>query len=481
MKERVKRKPTTWQALLPIIFMFVVLGVGRGLMGLQTEPLILIATIVAGGMAYYLGYSWKEMQDAIVEKIGAAMPAMLILWSVGLLVAGMMFCGAVPMIIYYGIQLVNPKFMLVTSFLGAALLSIVTGTSWGSAGTIGVAMMGIAGGLGVSLPATAGAVVSGAYFGDKLSPLSDTTNLAPMAAGAELYEHIVHMLYTTVPATVAALVVYLIMGFSSTGTTVASETAEIMKEQLSAMFHFNPIILLPMVVVIVGSILKWPTLPTMAGAGFLGIFLGVVVQGFSLADGFAALINGFKVTMTNFSGEAAPQIISLVNRGGVSSMMGTSILVFAAMCFAGIVSVSGMLNKVLELLLNRVKKTAGLVCSTIAACLTVALTTGNSYLTILVPGQLFKDAYKKMGLAAKNLSRTLEDSGTVLVPLIPWSSAGAYMASTLGVEVVAYFPYAVLCYAGIIMAIICAFTGFGIAKLNPDGTEVKKKKTIKSK
>lgn len=467
-KERTKRKPTTLQALIPIVAMFVILGVGYGVLKLKTEPLILIAAIIAGCMAYYLGYSWKEMQDAIVEKIANTMPAMLILWSVGLLVAGMMFCGAVPMIIYYGIQIVNPQFMLLTSFLGAALLSVVTGTSWGSAGTIGVAMMGIAGGLGVSLPATAGAVVSGAYFGDKLSPLSDTTNLAPMAAGSELYEHIKHMLYTTIPATLLAMAIYIILGLNTTVGSTVSETAEIMKEQLSSMFNFNPIILLPMVVVILGSIVKWPTLPTMAGAGFLGIILGVVVQGFSLTDGFTALVSGFNVSMTGFSGEAAPEIVSLLNRGGVNSMMGTSILVFAAMCFAGIVSVSGMLDKVLELLLKRVKGTAGLVCSTIAACFIVALTTGNSYLTILIPGQLFRDAYKRMGLAAKNLSRTLEDSGTVLVPLIPWSSAGAYMAATLGVEVLQYLPYAVLCYSGIVMAIICACTGFGIAKLKPE-------------
>lgn len=473
-KERTKRRPTTLQALLPIVAMFVILGVGYGVLKLKTEPLILIAAIIAGCVAYSLGYSWKEMQDAIVEKIANTMPAMLILWSVGLLVAGMMFCGAVPMIIYYGIQIVNPQFMLLTSFLGAALLSVVTGTSWGSAGTIGVAMMGIAGGLGVSLPATAGAVVSGAYFGDKLSPLSDTTNLAPMAAGAELYEHIKHMLYTTIPATVLAMVVYVVIGLNTSVGTAVSDTAEIMKTQLSGMFNFNPIILLPMLVVVLGSILKWPTLPTMAGSGFLGIILGVVVQGFSLTDGFAALVSGFNVSMTGFEGEAAPEIVSLLNRGGVNSMMGTSILVFSAMCFAGIVSVSGMLDKVLELLLTRVKNTAGLVCSTIAACFTVALTTGNSYLTILIPGQLFSDAYKRMGLAAKNLSRTLEDSGTVLVPLIPWSAAGAYMAATLGVEVVEYLPYAVLCYSGIVMAIICAFTGFGIAKLNA-GKDSKKR------
>lgn len=470
-KQREKRKPTTLEALIPIVAMFVILGIGYGVMGLKTEPLILIAAAIAACFALRLGYNWKEMQEAIVEKISSAMPAMLILWSVGLLVGGMMFCGAVPMIIYYGIQIVNPKFMLVTSFLGAALLSVVTGTSWGSAGTIGVAMMGIAGGLGVSLPATAGAVVSGAYFGDKLSPLSDTTNLAPMAAGSELYEHIVHMLYTTIPATLISLLIYLVLGLNTQTAAVTSETAELMKAQLSSMFTFNPVILLPMLLVVIGSFAKWPTLPTMASSGFLGIILGVVVQGFSLKDGFLALVSGFKVTMTGFTGEAAPQVISLLNRGGVESMMGTSILVFAAMCFAGIVSVSGLLDKVLELLLAKVKSTAGLVCSTIAACLTVAMTTGNSYLTILVPGQLFKDAYKKMGLAAKNLSRTLEDSGTVLVPLVPWSAAGAYMTATLGVSTTQYLPYAILCYTGIIMAIICAFTGFGIAKLKPEDKE----------
>lgn len=463
-QQRAKRKPTTFQALLPIVSMFVILGIGYGVLKLKTEPLILIASIIAGCVAYSLGYSWKEMQDAIVEKIASTMPAMLILWSVGLLVGGMMFCGAVPMIIYYGVQIINPQFMLVTSFLGAALLSLVTGTSWGSAGTIGVAMMGIAGGLGVSLPATAGAVVSGAFFGDKLSPLSDTTNLAPMAAGSELYEHIKHMLYTTIPATLVALSVYTFMGFNNPVGTTESATAELMKQQLSEMFTFNPIILLPMVIVIVGSIAKWPTLPTMVSAGFLGIFLGVVVQGFSLNDGFTVLVSGFDVTMTNFGGEPSAEIIRLLNRGGITSMMSTSTLVFAAMCFAGIINVSGMLNTVLELLLKRIKSTTGLICSTIAACFTVALTTGNSYLSILVPGQLFKDAYPQKGLAAKNLSRTLEDSGTVLVPLIPWSAAGAYMAATLGVDVLDYLPYAILCYTGIIMAVICAITGFGIAK-----------------
>ena len=466
-KERVKRKPTTAQALFPIVFMFVILAVGYGYMGLKTEFLMILAGLAAGVMAYYLGFSWKEMLDAVIEKIGSAMPATLILWSVGLLIGGLMFCGAVPMIIYYGVQLVNPKFMLVTAFFASALLSVVTGTSWGAAGTIGVAMMGIAGGLGVSLPATAGAVVSGAFFGDKLSPLSDTTNLAPMAAGSELYEHIAHMLYTTIPATIIALIAYFVVGLKTTGSLVRPESVEIMMDQLHSMFTFNPIILLPFVLVIAGSFLKWPTIPTMVISSFLCVVLGIVVQGFSLVDGTTALISGFDLTMTGFKGEASAEVIKLINRGGVNSVTGTTVLVFCAMGFAGIISVSGMLDKVLELLLKKVKSTAGLVGSTIAACFTVALTTGSSYLTILVPGELFKDAYKKKGLAAKNLSRTLEDSGTVLVPLVPWSAAGAYMAVTLGVDTLSYLPWAIMNYTGIVMAIVCAVTGFGIAKSKP--------------
>lgn len=467
-KIREKKKPTTAQALFPIVFMFVILAVGYGYMGMKTEFLMILAALVAGVMAYYLGYDWSDMQSAIIDKIASALPATLILWSVGLLIGGLMFCGAVPMIIYYGVQIVNPRFMLVTAFLASALLSVVTGTSWGAAGTIGVAMMGIAGGLGVSLPATAGAVVSGAFLGDKLSPLSDTTNLAPMAAGSELYEHIAHMLYTTVPATIVSLIVYFFAGLNTNGSLVTPDNVKVMLDQLETMFSFNPIILLPFALVIAGSFLKWPTVPTMVISSFLCVVLGVVVQGFGMVDGVAALISGFDLTMTGFAGEASADVMKLLNRGGVSSVTSTTVLVFCAMAFAGIISVSGMLDKVLELLLKKVKTTAGLIGSTITACFTIALTTGSSYLTILVPGELFKDAYKKRGLAAKNLSRTLEDSGTVLVPLVPWSAAGAYMAATLGVETLSYLPWAILNYTGIIMAIVLAVTGIGIAKIKPE-------------
>lgn len=471
MKELQRKKPTLAQALTPIIFMVVALALGYGVFKINAESIIISSAFIAGITALKLGYTWEDMQNAIIEKIASALPATLILWSVGLLIGALVYSGAVPMIIYYGVQMINPKLILVTAFLSSAILSIVTGTSWGAAGTIGVAMMGIAGGLGVSLPATAGAVVSGAFFGDKLSPLSDTTNLAPMAAGSELYEHIKHMLYTTVPASLVALVVYLFVGFSASGDLVRPDSVQLMMDQLDTMFNFNIVLLLPFILVILGSVKKWPTIPTMLGTSLLTVVLGAVVQGFNVVDGFTSLISGFDITMTGFTGTPTEEVIKLINRGGVASVTSTTVLIFCAMGFAGIVSVSGMLDVVLDLLMSKVKSTAGIIISTIVSCFTVAFVTGSSYLSILVPGELFKDVYPKKNLHPKNLSRTLEDSGTVLVPLIPWSAAGAYMAATLGVDTLEYLPWAIMNYSGMIFAIIFAITGFGIAKLDKNPTE----------
>ncbi|QEK10961.1 Na+/H+ antiporter NhaC [Crassaminicella thermophila] len=474
LKENQKKMPTVIQAIIPIVFMIVSLAVGYGYFKLRTEPLLVLSAFVAGIIAMRLGYTWNEMQEAITEKIAKALPATLILWSVGFLIGSWMFSGTVPMIIYYGVQIVNPKFLLVTAFIITAVVSTVTGTSWGSAGTIGVALMGIAGGLGVSLPATAGAVVAGAYFGDKISPLSDTTNLAPIAAGSELYEHIKHMLYTTIPAMIVSLIVYFFVGAGASGNVNTPETVNVMLEQLDAMFHWNFILLLPVLIIIIGSLKKWPTIPTMLGTSLFAVCLGVFVQGFTFKDGFTALVKGFNVSMTGYEGEVIWEVTRLINRGGVVSVTGTTVLIFCAMGFAGIVSRSKMLDVVLELIMSKVKSTSGIIISTIASCFTVAFVTGSSYLSILIPGELFKDVYVQKGLHPKNLSRTLEDSGTVLVPLIPWSAAGAYMTSTLGVSTLEYLPWAVLNYMGIVFAIILAITGFGIARIDyKEGNEQK--------
>ncbi|WP_276908187.1 Na+/H+ antiporter NhaC [Peptoniphilus duerdenii] len=469
--ENKKLKPTTLQAVSPLAVMIILLTVGVGIFKLRAEPIILICASFAAIIAMRLGYTWEELQKGIIEKIASALPATLILWSVGLLIGSWMFSGTVPMIIYYGVDLINPRFIYISAFLITAVLSTVTGTSWGSAGTIGVAIMGIAQGLGMSLPITAGAVVAGSYFGDKLSPFSDTTNLAPLAAGSELYEHIKHMLYTTVPAAIVSLAVYLIVGLSTKSSTVTTESVNIIQGQLSGIYHWSILLLLPVVIMLVGSVLKFPTLPTMVVNSLVSVVIGVFVQGFTLKNGFISMINGFNVTMTNFDGEILKDITTLINRGGAVSMTTTTVLVFCSMGFAGIMSTSGMLDVVLEAILKRVKTTFGVIISTIASCFTVAFVTGNSYLSILIPGELFSKIYLERNLHPKNLSRTLEDSGTVLVPLIPWSAAGAYMAATLGVETLAYLPWAVLNYMGIVFAIILALTGIGITKITEEEKE----------
>ncbi len=463
-----KKKPTLGQSLFPIVFMILALSIGYGYLGFRTEPILVTSAFVAGIIALKLGYNWEDMQGAIIEKITKAMPATLVLWSVGFLIGSWMFSGTVPMIIYYGVQIVNPKFLLVSAFIITALVSTVTGTSWGAAGTIGVAIMGIAGGLGVSLPATAGAVVAGAYFGDKISPLSDTTNLAPIAAGSELYEHIKHMLYTTIPAATISILVYLFVGLNSSGQTTTPETVATMLSQLDSMFKWNPILILPVFLIILGSVKKWPAIPTMLGTSLISVALGVLIQGFSLTNGLTSLIKGFNVSMTGTETEVIWEVTRLINRGGVVSVTGTTVLIFCAMGFAGIVSVTGMLDTVLNSILERVRSNTGIILSTIFSCFTMAFVTGSSYLSILIPGELFKDTYIKRGLHPKNLSRTLEDSGTVLVPLVPWSAAGAYMAATLGVPTFQYLPWAVLNYMGIIVAIVLAVTGFGVTKLNDE-------------
>src|SRR5699024_496590 len=377
------------------------------------------------------------------EKVSQAMPAILILISIGILIGTWMISGTIPMLIYYGLELINPSYIVLISFVVSAIISIVTGTSWGSVGTVGVALMGIATGLDANLAATAGAIVAGAYFGDKLSPLSDTTNLAPIAAGSELYEHIKHMLWTTIPASVVAIIVYFIAGLNTTGASeTESESMTAMLSTLNEMFNWNLLLLIPPIIILYGSLRKYPTVPVIIFSSIVAALLGMFIQGFTLQDVFASTVTGFDVSMVSKEGfdssTVLPEVLDLIHQGGMQSMTSVILIAFSAFAFAGIMTKSGALDVIIEQLLKYVKRTGDLILSTVLSCLTMALVTGNSYLSIIVPGEMFKDTYKMKNLAAKNLSRTLEDSGTVVVPLIPWSSAGVFMAGTLGVPTLSY-------------------------------------------
>ena len=467
---RAKRMPTILEALIPVVAMLLVLFIGKGVLGFSTEPLLIIVACVAAFVAWRVGCTWDEMLDEISQKIAKGMPAILILITVGAMVGTWMASGTIPMMIYYGVQIVSPKWLLVTAFLITCLVSVATGTSWGSVATMGVALMGIASALGVNPAATAGAVIAGSYFGDKISPLSDTTNLAPLAAGSNLYEHIGHMFWTTVPATIVSLVVYAIVGLNAnTAAGATSEAVTNMMAQLDQMYDWNILILLPVILVLAGSLLKLPTIPVMILSTVVAGVEGIFMQGISLGNVLTSTVSGFNVTMITRPGfdaaNAAFEVTKLLNRGGMNGIMSTTLLVFCAFCFAGIMSRAGCLEVVLKAILSVAKTTGSLILATVISCITMALTTGNSYLSILIPGEMFRDAYKERGLHPKNLSRTLEDAGTVFVPLVPWSAAGAYMTATLGIETLDYLPWAILCYTGFIFAIIYGYTGIGIAKL----------------
>lgn len=462
--------PTILEALIPVVAMLLVLFIGKGVLGFSTEPLLIIVACVAAFIAWRVGCTWDDMLDEISQKIAKGMPAILILITVGAMVGTWMTSGTIPMMIYYGVQIVSPKWLLVTAFLITCLVSVATGTSWGSVATMGVALMGIASALGVNPAATAGAVIAGSYFGDKISPLSDTTNLAPLAAGSNLYEHIGHMFWTTVPATIVSLVVYAVVGLNAnTAAGATSEAVTNMMAQLDQMYDWNILILLPVILVLAGSLLKLPTIPVMILSTVVAGVEGIFMQGISLGNVLTSTVSGFNVTMITRPGfdaaNAAFEVTKLLNRGGMNGIMSTTLLVFCAFCFAGIMSRAGCLEVVLKAILSVAKTTGSLILATVISCITMALTTGNSYLSILIPGEMFRDAYKERGLHPKNLSRTLEDAGTVFVPLVPWSAAGAYMTATLGVETLDYLPWAILCYIGFIFAIIYGYTGIGIAKL----------------
>lgn len=471
---REKKQATLFLAVLPIIVMMALLGIGFVTFDLPAEPMIITAAIVAGIVAIYLGYTYDDIMHSVSEKIAKVMPALLILITVGFMIGAWMAGGTIPMIIYYGLEIISPQFLYVTALIVTSLVAVATGTSWGAAGTIGVAFMGVALGMdGVNIAIVAGAVVSGAYFGDKLSPLSDTTNLAAAATQVNLFEHIRHLLYTTVPSWITAAVVFTVVGLqidAPAGIT-SPKVAEI-NSALSSGFTWNLWLLVPVLVVLVGSMLKKPTIPVMLLASALAMINALVFQGISVADTVGSVVGGFDVSMITGAGFDAETVVSdiptLLNRGGMSSMMGTLLIAFCAIAFAGVISVTKSLDLIINKLLSLAKSTGSLILATIAIGVTTIATTCNGQISILMPGELLRGAYIQRGLHPKNLGRTVEDSATIIEPILPWTAAGAYMAGTLGVATLDYLPWAILCWTGIIFATIWGFTGFGIAKLSPE-------------
>ncbi|WP_350307048.1 Na+/H+ antiporter NhaC [Photorhabdus viridis] len=468
-----KKKLNLGLAMLPIVAMLLLLIIGYGQLGLRIESLLLISAGIAAALAYWQGYRWNDIIDSIVAKLAKAMPVIMILICVGGLIGTWMISGTIPYMVYWGLKLISPQYILIAAFFITSVISVCTGTSWGAAGTAGVALMGVAAGLDVPLAAAAGAVVSGAYFGDKISPLSDSTNFAAIVADTDLYSHIQHLMYTTIPSFILAATVYLIAGHtSSVGSVATPEKVTDIIQSLESLYHFNLLLILPPVLVLWGAITKRPVIPVMLAACALAIAIGIGLQGFTLKQGLNALIDGFNLSMFSDQGHNIAGIVSdiprLLNRGGMFSMMSTILLVFCAFSFAGILALTGALTTIINHLLQTVHTTGQLIATTVATTILVTGATCDGKLALLIPAELFKGAYRRLGLDNKNLSRTIEDACTVIEPLIPWTAAGIYMATTLGVSTLELLPWAIQCYAAIFFALIYGFTGFGIARVAPE-------------
>ena len=429
---------------------------------------MLSAAAVAGGIARRHGHTWEEIQQSTGEKLAGVLPAVLILLTIGMLIGTWVMSGTIPFLVYWGVQFVSPRYLVLTAFLATAIMSLCTGTSWGSAGTIGVALMGTAVALDAPLAATAGAVVSGAYFGDKLSPLSDSTNISAIGADAPLYTHIRHMLYTAIPSFVIALIVYTLAArLAPVAADGLPDGARVVLGDIASAFRLSWVVLIPPAIVIASVVRKVPPALAMASSSVVAAMIGIGLQGFGVQDAVVAGVAGFHPNMlldTTWS----DAFVTLVQRGGLFSMSDTLIVVIAAFLLAGAMDVSGSLDLMIDRLLATVRSIFGLIAATMAAGAAMIALTSHGGVTALVVGGLFQKAYRDRGMAPENLSRSIEDSVTITEPLMPWTVSAVFMAATLGVSTVSYAPWAVFCYGGPVFSLTLAAlferTGFGLRR-----------------
>lgn len=446
-------------ALIPILALIVLIGGNAAIHG-ESEwaphiPLIL-ATAVAALTGLLAGTRWKDIESGIIDGISIGMKAILILCVIGIMIGTWIASGIVPVMIYYGLQFMNPSYFLVATCLICSVVSLATGSSWTTAGTVGIALIGVGEGLGVPLPMVAGAIISGAYFGDKMSPLSDSTNLAPAVAGSELFEHIRHMLYTTVPAFVIALVLYSLMGLRGFSGESSAESIELIRSTLAASFNLNPALLLPPLLIVAMVIFRLSALPALLGAALIGALLAMGFQDTSLMKIVDISQGGYTAETGN------PTVDELLSRGGLDSMMYTVSLVLCALSFGGTMERCGFLRAIANSILNFARSTGSLVTATVGTCIGMNIVAPDQYLSIIVPGRMYREAYEQRGLHAKNLSRTLEDAGTLSSPLVSWNTCGAFMAQTLTVAPLAYLPYCFLNLLTPLIAIALAFLGWSL-------------------
>ncbi|MCP3966849.1 MAG: Na+/H+ antiporter NhaC [Lentisphaerae bacterium] len=454
-------KPRFYHALIPVVFLALALGYTQYYAKQPPHFILFASGMVAAAVAVlWLKQKWSDLQDGMINSIKMSLEPIIILIVVAMVIATWIISGIVPAMIFYGLKVLSPGIFLPAAMIMCAVVSMASGSSWTTAATIGIALMAIGYGLGIPQPITAGAVISGGYMGDKLSPFSETTNLAPAMAGSKLIEHIRHMMYTTLPAFAIAVVLFIIIGTKYSGNHLSVDNINSVLGVLQDKFIISPFLLAVPAIVLYMVIKKFPAIPGLFIGAVLGGLVAVFVQKTPISVILTCLQSGYKSNSGNVV------VDSLMSRGGIESMLPTVALILCAIAFGGIMEKSGMLSVLANGILKVAKSTGQLIAATVITPLLVNIFAGDQYIAIIISGRMYKDAYVKRGLHPKNLSRTLEDSGTLSSPLIPWNSCGAFMIATLGLTPWTYVPYCFLNWLCPIIAIIYGFTGFSIAPLN---------------
>ena len=462
MRKKEKQPVGFWPAL--ITFVLLIVAVVTMTVWLKSAPHIplLLVTILTAVIGFCHRYRWQEMLAGITDAICAALPALLIIMAIGILIATWMAGGVIPTMVYYGLQIISARFFLVTTLLLCSLVSLAIGSSLSTIGTVGVALFGIGTTLGVPPAITVGAIVSGAYFGDKMSPLSDTTNLAPSVSGAGLFEHIRHMMVTTTPTYLLCIIIYGVIGFAYGGSELAGndQVAQTL-QTLAENFVIHPLLLLPPLLVLLMVILRISALPGLIGAAVLGALAALLVQGMPAGEMITALMNGFSAST------GVEAVDTLLNRGGILSMMKTVALVIIALSFSGIFERTGMADAILRRIVAHIKSDKSLVIATILTAWGVLIGTGQQYVAIIMTGRLFRPLYQKRALKAQNLSRALEDAGTVFGGIVPYSTGAGFTEAMLGVSAWQYGFFTFFGWINPLIAILIALTGKSMPHTQP--------------
>jgi NhaC family Na+:H+ antiporter len=470
MSYNAKKKVAFIHLVLPILFLSILIVYGLIIQprvfnkpSFPLEIVFLLATVFSAGHLLFIGFTWKTIQEAIVKKLSKGFPAVLILFAIGLVIGTWIVSGTIPMLIYYGIKLIDPTYMYVLAFIIPVIFSTLTGTSWGSVGTIGTVIIGISTAADADLGITAGAIIGGAYFGDKMSPLSDTTNLASIAVGVPLYDHIRSMMYTTLPSAIIAIIIFFSLGFiyppnieEANGSAIASTITA-----LETMFNYNIFLIIPPLVVLYGSIKRMATLPTLLASSMIACILALIIQNFGITDIMTTLKSGFNTEMASWMTHIPDQLNVLFNRGGLYELDEVIFFTLMALTFIGSLDVTDAMPKLVNRVFSFTKtRTSVILASLISTAFTNGITSNQSATSFII-GDAFKKRYDDFKISRKVLSRSIEDYGTMIESIIPWHATSIFMVATLGVSFADYWHWQLLSLINIVIAPMLAIIGIG--------------------